>query len=131
MSMTDPIADLLARIRNAYTAKHDRLDVPNSKLKIEVCKVLEREGYIHGFEILEQEPRDQLRIFLKYWEGEPVIQHLKRVSTPGRRVYMGSDDLKPVLNGLGIGIISTSLGLLTDAEARQRRVGGEVLCEVW
>ena len=74
MSMTDPIADLLARIRNAYTAKHDRLDVPNSKLKIEVCKVLEREGYIHGFEILEQEPRDQLRIFLKYWEGEPVIQ---------------------------------------------------------
>jgi small subunit ribosomal protein S8 len=131
MSMTDPIADLLARIRNAYVAKHDRLDVPNSKLKSEVCKVLEREGYVEGFEILENEPRDLLRIFLKYAEGEPVIQHLKRVSTPGRRVYMGSDDLKPVLNGLGIGIISTSQGLLTDAEARQRRVGGEFLCEVW
>jgi small subunit ribosomal protein S8 len=129
--MTDPIADLLARIRNAHTAKHDRLDVPMSKLKQEVCKLLQREGYIESIEIIEQQPRDDLRIFLKYSDGEPVIQHLARISKPGRRVYMRSDDLKPVLNGLGIGIVSTSLGLLTDSEARQRRVGGEVLCEVW
>jgi small subunit ribosomal protein S8 len=131
MSMTDPISDLLARIRNAYVAKHDRLDVPTSGLKFEICKVLEREGYIEGFEVIEATPRDQLRIFLKYSEGIPVIQRLKRVSKPGRRVYMRSDDVKPVLNGLGIGIVSTSQGLLTDAEARERRVGGEVLCEVW
>jgi small subunit ribosomal protein S8 len=131
MSMTDPISDLLARIRNAYTAKHDRLDVPVSGLKQEICKVLEREGYIESFEVIEATPRNQLRIFLKYSEGIPVIQRLKRVSTPGRRVYMRSDDVKPVLNGLGIGIVSTSQGLLTDSEARERRVGGEVLCEVW
>ena len=131
MSMTDPIADMLARIRNAHSAKHDRLDVPISKLKVEVCKVLQREGYIESFEIIEQQPRSDLRIFLKYSDGEPVIQHLARISKPGRRVYMRSDDLKPVLNGLGIGIVSTSFGLLTDEEARQRRVGGEVLCEVW
>ncbi len=131
MSMTDPIADMLTRIRNAHNAKHDRLDVPISKLKVEVCKVLQREGYIESFEIIEQQPRSDLRIFLKYSDGEPVIQHLARISKPGRRVYMRSDDLKPVLNGLGIGIVSTSFGLLTDEEARQRRVGGEVLCEVW
>jgi len=131
MSMSDPIADLLARIRNAYIAKHDRLDLPASKVLAEVCKVLEREGYIEGFETLEAEPRNQLRVFLKYADGAPVIQHLKRVSKPGRRVYMRSDDLKPILNGLGIGIVSTSLGLLTDGEARERRVGGEILCEVW
>jgi len=129
--MTDPISDLLARMRNAYIAKHDRLDVPTSGLKLEICKVLEREGYIESLEVIEATPRDQLRIFLKYSEGIPVIQRLKRVSKPGRRVYMRSDDVKPVLNGLGIGIVSTSQGLLTDAEARERRVGGEVLCEVW
>ena len=131
MSMTDTIADLLARVRNAYIAKHDRLDLPTSKVLCEICKVLEREGYIEGFEVHDGEPRGVLRIFLKYAEGEPVIQHLKRISTPGRRVYMGSDELKPVLNGLGIGVVSTSQGLLTDSEARERRVGGEVLCEVW
>lgn len=131
MSMTDPIADLLARIRNAYIAKHDRLDVPASKVLTEICKVFEREGYIERFENLDGEPRDSIRIFLKYADGEPVIRHMARVSKPGRRVYMGSDDLKPVLNGLGIGVVSTSQGLLTDSEARERRVGGEVLCEVW
>jgi small subunit ribosomal protein S8 len=131
MSMTDPIADLLARIRNAYLAKHDRLDVPASKLKAEVCRLLKEQGYLEDIEVIEGEPRGALRIFLKYDEGEPVIRHLQRVSTPGRRVYMRSDDLRPVLNGLGIGIISTSQGLLSDSEARERRVGGEVLCEVW
>ncbi len=131
MSMTDPISDLLARIRNAYIAKHDRLEVPISKLKAGICDVLLREGYIESFEVVEGEPRDQLRIFLKYDDGEPVIQNLERISKPGRRVYRRSDQLKPVLNGLGVGILSTSQGLLTDAEARERRVGGEVLCEIW
>jgi len=131
MSMTDPISDLLARIRNAYMAKHDRLDLPTSKVLCELCKLLERQGYIEGFEVLDGEPRGVLRIILKYSDGEPVIQHLQRVSTPGRRVYMRSNDLKPVLSGLGIGVVSTSQGLLTDSEARERRVGGEVLCEVW
>ncbi len=131
MSMTDPIADLLARIRNAHIAKHDRLDVPASKLKAEVCRLLKEQGYIEDIEMIDGEPRGTLRIFLKYDDGEPVIRHLQRVSTPGRRVYQRSDDLRPVLNGLGVGIISTSQGLLSDSEARERRVGGEVLCEVW
>ncbi|MDH3522714.1 MAG: 30S ribosomal protein S8 [Acidobacteriota bacterium] len=131
MSMTDPIADLLARIRNAYLAKHDRLDVPISKLKTEVCQLLKREGYLEAVEVVEREPRRLLRIFLKYSEGEPVIRHIERVSKPGRRVYMRSDELRPVLNGLGVGIVSTPQGLLSDSEARERRVGGEVLCEVW
>ena len=131
MSMTDPIADLLARIRNAHIAKHDRLDVPASKLKAEVCRLLQEQGYLEDIEMIDGEPRGTLRIFLKYDDGEPVIRHLQRVSTPGRRVYQKSDDLRPVLNGLGVGIISTSQGLLSDSEARERRVGGEVLCEVW
>ena len=131
MSMTDPIADLLARIRNAYLAKHDRLDVPASKLKAEVCRLLKEQGYIEDVEAIDGEPRGVLRVFLKYHEGEPVIRHIRRISTPGRRVYKRSDDLRPVLNGLGVSIISTSQGLLSDGEARERRVGGEVLCEVW
>ncbi len=131
MSMTDPISDLLTRIRNAHLAKHDRLDVPSSKLKTELCKVLHREGYIEGHEVVEAKPRDLTRIHLKYADGEPVIRKLRRVSKPGRRVYQGSDEIKPVLNGLGVGIISTSQGLLTDSEARERRIGGEVLCEIW
>ena len=131
MSMTDPIADLLARIRNAYIAKHDRLDVPTSKLKVEVCRLLKDEGYLEDIEVVDGEPRGSLRIYLKYHEGEPVIRHLKRVSKPGRRVYHRSADLRPVLNGLGVGVISTSQGLMSDDEARRRRVGGEVLCEVW
>ena len=132
MSMTDPIADLLTRIRNAHTAKHDRVDVPSSKLKVEVCRILKQEGYIRDVKVIEQQPQDQLRIFLSYTkEGKPGIQKMRRVSTPGRRVYRGSADVKPVLNGLGIGIVSTSQGLMTDRQARERRVGGELLCEVW
>lgn len=132
MSMTDPIADLLTRIRNAYMAKHDRLDVPASRLKLDICRVLERNGYLDGVEVLDGEPVDTLRILLRYsQEGEQVIRHLQRVSRPGLRVYNGATDLKPVLNGHGMAIVSTSQGLLTDDEARQRRVGGEILCEVW
>ena len=133
MSMTDPIADLLSRIRTAHLAKHDRLDVPASKLKLEVCRLLKEQGYIERFEMLDEESvKRQVRIYLKYTsEGLPMIRHIQRVSTPGRRVYRGADELRPVLNGLGVGIVSTSQGLLTDKQARERRVGGEVLCEVW
>jgi small subunit ribosomal protein S8 len=132
MSMTDPIADLLARIRNALRAKHDRLDVPASHVKLELCRILKEEGYIKNVKVVEERPRDLLRIFLSYTkEGAPVISRMRRVSTPGRRVYRGADAVKPVLNGLGIGIVSTSKGLMTDRQARDQRVGGEILCEVW
>jgi small subunit ribosomal protein S8 len=130
--MTDPIADLLTRIRNALLAKHDRLDVPTSKQKVAVCGLMKQEGYIDDFEVIEEKPVGQLRIFLRYTdEGEPAIRRLARVSKPGRRVYRGADDIKPVLNGIGVSLVSTSKGLLTDREARERRVGGEVLCEIW
>ena len=133
MSMTDPIADLLTRIRNAHLAKHDRLDVPVSKLKLEICKLLKEEGFIKNFRVVESSgPTATLRVFLRYSaEGVPVINHLERVSKPGRRVYKGADEIKPVRNGLGLGIVSTSQGLLTDAQARERRMGGELLCEIW
>ena len=132
MSMTDPIADLLSRIRNAHLAKHDRLDVPVSKLKLEVCRILKEEGFIKNFRVIEGTPVGSLRIFLRYSpEGEPAISHVERVSKPGRRIYKGSADIKPVRNGLGLGIVSTSQGLLSDAQARQRKVGGELLCELW
>lgn len=132
MSMTDPIADLLARIRNAQIAKHDRLDVPVSRLKVEVVKLLKEEGFVKNFREIEGSPVGTLRIFLRYsTEGVPAISHLQKVSKPGRRVYRKADEIQPVRNGLGIGIVSTSQGLLTDAQARERRVGGELLCQVW
>ena len=133
MTMTDPIADLLSRIRTAHSANHDRLDVPASKLKIEVCRLLKEQGYIESYELLDEDSiHHQIRVVLRYTpDGEPLIRHLQRVSKPGRRVYRGADELKPVLNGLGVGILSTSQGLLTDREARERSIGGEVLCEVW
>ena len=132
MSMTDPIADLLSRIRNALLAKHDRLDVPVSKLKLEICKILKEEGFIKNFRLVDGTPVGTLRVFLRYSpEGAPAINHVERVSKPGRRVYNASADIKPVRNGLGLGIVSTSQGLLSDAQARQRKVGGELLCELW
>jgi small subunit ribosomal protein S8 len=133
MSMTDPIADLLTRIRNAHIAKHDRLDVPASKLKLEVCRLLQEQGFIGDYAPVEKEGEHPLiRIVLRYTaDGSPVIRHLQRVSKPGRRIYRGADDIPTVLNGLGVGIVSTALGLLTDTQARERRVGGEILCEVW
>lgn len=133
MTMTDPISDLLTRIRNAHVVKHDRLDVPGSNLKVEVCRILKEQGYINDYEEHGDEPISrQIRVYLKYNStGEPAIRRMRRISKPGRRVYQKAADLKPVLNGLGVGIVSTSNGLLTDAEARQNRVGGEVLCEIW
>lgn len=132
MSMTDPIADLLSRIRNAHTAKHDRLDIPVSKQKLEVCRILKEEGFIRNFRVVEATPVGTLRVFLRYSpEGEPAINHVERISKPGRRVYRGAGEIKPVRNGLGVGIVSTSQGLLTDAQARERKVGGELICELW
>ncbi len=132
MSMTDPIADLLTRMRNAFLAKHDRLDIPHSKLKRNLCSLLKAEGFIDDFEVVDSPPQHLIRIFLRYSdEGIPAARLLKRVSKPGRRVYCGADEIKPVLNGLGVSIVSTSRGLLTDRQAREQRVGGEILCELW
>jgi small subunit ribosomal protein S8 len=132
MTMTDPVSDLLTRIRNAHQAKHDRLDVPASKLKAELCRVLKDAGFVEDFRVIDAVPQGTLRVYLRYSDaGTPAIQHLRRISKPGRRVYRKADDLRPVRNGLGVGIVSTSQGVLTDAQARQRRVGGEVLCEIW
>lgn len=133
MSMTDPIADLLTRIRNAHLAKHDRLDVPSSTVKLELCRLLKAEGYIEDYQRVETgTPQNDIRIYLRYTrDGEPAIRRIQRVSKPGRRVYRGAAEIRPVLNGLGVGIFSTSQGLLTDRQAREARVGGELLCEVW
>lgn len=130
--MTDPIADLLTRIRNANSVERPFVEVATSKVKKGVAEVLKREGYIWDYSVVDGEPASHLRIELKYGpSGEKVIQHIQRVSKPGRRVYSKCKDMRPVLNGLGIRIISTSRGVVSDREARQRNLGGEVLCEVW
>jgi small subunit ribosomal protein S8 len=132
--MTDTIADMLTRIRNAVRVEHTHVDIPHSKLKFGVADVLKREGYIWDFEVTtpESEKSPIIRIQLKYGpNGERVIQHVKRISKPGRRVYQRANLLKPVLNGLGINILSTNKGVISDREARQSNVGGEVICEVW
>ena len=132
MSMTDPVSDLLTRIRNATTVRHDRMDIPASKMKMEIAKILKQEGYIRTFKMIEEGPQGTIRIYLKYADdGEPVIHGLRRVSRPGRRVYRGVGDLPKVRNGLGVAVISTNRGVLTDEQARGLQVGGEVLCEVW
>ena len=134
--MTDPIADMLARIRNATLARHTRVDMPSSRLKVEIAKILQNEGYIQGFSVLEPQPGDrphaQLRVFLKYGpRGERVITGIERVSRPGRRVYFGREDVPDVLAGLGTSILTTSRGVMTGREAVKVGVGGEVLCNVW
>ena len=132
MTMTDPISDLLTRIRNAIIAKHDRLEAPSSKVKLAVCRVLEEQGYIRGFRVYDTPPSKTLEVHLKYTnDGTPAIRKIERVSKPGRRVYKGAGDLKPVLNGIGTAIVSTPEGLLTDDQARERRVGGEILCQIY
>lgn len=129
---TDPIADLLTRIRNANLANHDQTEMPASRLKQEICRVLQEEGYIKGFNMQRVGIHDVIRVQLKYGpRKEKVITQLRRVSKPGLRVYKGKKELPRVMNNLGIAIISTSQGLMTDREARRRGVGGEVLCYVW
>ena len=129
---TDPVADLLTRIRNANSAYHDSLEISGSKLKLEIVKILQREGFIKGFELIKDPKQDSIKVFLRYGNRrERVITNLKRVSKPGLRVYSGRDNLPRVLRGLGIAILTTSQGVLTDKDARRRGIGGEVLCYVW
>ena len=131
MAMTDPLGDMLTRIRNGQRAKKDSVLSPASKLRARVLEVLQREGYIRGYSEDATGVHPQLRIELKYFEGEPAIKHVARVSKPGRRVYSGSRELPVIRNGLGISIVSTPRGVLSDAEARAANVGGEVLAEVF
>lgn len=132
MSQTDPISDLLTRLRNALRARHDKIDLPNSGLKLEVVKLLKDEGYVRNYKVLENRFAGTLRVYLKYdQDGESVIGGIQRVSRPGRRIYRGSEDIPEVLGGLGIAVLSTSKGLMTGREARRQGIGGEVLCRVW
>lgn len=133
MTMSDPIADMLTRIRNANTAKHDTVDIPASKMKVAIADILVNEGYIEKYDIVEDGAFKTIRIVLKYGadKNEKVISGLKRISKPGLRVYAGSEELPKVLGGLGTAIISTNQGVITDKEARKLGVGGEVLCFVW
>ena len=132
MQITDPIADMLTRIRNAGSAKHDSVDVPSSRMKRAIAEILLEEGYIKSFQIIDDGTQGVIRITLKYLPGkEKAIQGLRRVSKPGLRVYAGADDLPKVLRGLGIAIVSTSKGVMTDKKARAANVGGEVLAFVW
>ena len=132
MTMTDPIADMLTRIRNALKASHEEVDIPCSKFKINITKILKYEGYIRNFKIVSDGPHKNIRIFLKYDEkGVPIISGLKRVSKPSCRIYEGCADIPKVLNGYGVNIVSTSKGLVTDREARKSNVGGEIICSLW
>ena len=133
MTMSDPIADMLTRIRNANTAKHDTVDVPSSKMKLAIADILVKEGYIKKFDVVEDGGFSTIRITLKYGKdkNEKIITGLKRISKPGLRVYAGTDELPRVLGGLGIAILSTNQGIITDKEARKLQVGGEVLAFVW
>ena len=130
MSMTDPVADMLTRIRNAQMAEKQSVSMPSSKLKVAIAKVLKDEGYIDDFAIRENGAKPELDVALKYYAGRPVIERIERVSKPGLRVYKGKDDLPRVMNGLGVAIVSTPKGVMTDRQARQHGIGGEVLCVV-
>ena len=130
--MTDPIADMLTRIRNALQIERPYVDIPHSKVKVGIAEVLQREGFIWDFEVIEQKPQSVLRVNLKYSPtGERVIQKISRVSKPGRRIYADINNIPNVLDGMGICVMSTNQGVLSNREAKQKHVGGEVLCEVW
>jgi small subunit ribosomal protein S8 len=130
--MTDPIADLLTRIRNGARAKHPRVDIPASKLKVEIARILKDEGYLANFKLVEEKGKKTLRVFLRYTpDRQCVITDVKRISRPGSRRYTGKSDIRQVVGGMGISIISTPRGLMTGQTARKEGVGGEVLCEVW
>ncbi|MEW6337504.1 MAG: 30S ribosomal protein S8 [Acidobacteriota bacterium] len=132
MTMTDPIADFLTRVRNAVQASKDRCDVPASRLRLELAKIFQEEGFIRTFKVIEEGPQPTIRMYLRYSaDGEPVIHGLERVSRPGRRVYRGVKDLPQVRGGIGVAVVSTPKGLMTDARAREQHLGGEVMCRVW
>ena len=130
MSMSDPIADMLTRIRNAQASEKTSVVMPSSKLKAAIAKVLKDEGYIEDFRVAGEPAKPQLEIALKYYAGRPVIEKIERISTPGLRIYRGKEDLPKVMNGLGVAIVSTSKGVMTDRKARASGIGGEVLCVV-
>ena len=129
--MTDPISDMLARMKNACMRHFETVDIPSSKMKAGILRVLEREGYINGFETVEINGFDVLRVALRYYDGKPVIKVLDRVSKPSRRVYSKLKNINPVFNGFGIYVLSTSKGIMSDAEAKENNVGGEILCKVF
>jgi small subunit ribosomal protein S8 len=129
--VTDPIADMLTRVRNAASARHRRVDMPVSKLKVEIARLLKENHYIHDFKVLEDQKYGVLRLYLKYYQEKPVIRELKRVSRPGLRKYVGVQEIPRVRNGLGMAILSTSRGVMNDREARANKVGGELLAIVW
>jgi small subunit ribosomal protein S8 len=129
---SDPVADLLTRIRNASRAEHEKVDIPSSKLKVRVCEILKDEGFIKNFRVLEDQKQNTLRVYMKYGpSNEKVISGLVRISKPGRRVYVTHDKVPSILAGMGVAIVSTSQGVVTDRAARQQKVGGEVLAYVW
>ncbi len=129
--MTDPIADLFTRIRNGLMVGHNKIDIPNSRMKMRIAKILKEEGYIQNFRNFEDSKQGILRIYLKYHDENPVITGIKRISKPGRRAYVGREKIPSVLNGLGTAIISTSSGVITDRECKEKGIGGEVLGFVW
>lgn len=129
--MTDPISDMLTRIRNASSAKHKRVDMPVSKLKTEIARILKENHFIHDYKVLDDGRHGVLRIYLKYYEDQPVLRSLRRVSKPGRRIYKGADEMPRIRNGLGLAIVSTSKGVMSDRQARSHKVGGEVMALVW
>lgn len=129
--LTDPIADMLTRIRNAVRIKADKVDIPISKIKLEIAKILKEEGFIKAYKIVKDRKQGTLRIIPKYVDNQSVITGLKRVSKPGRRFYVGSDEIPMVMGGLGIAILTTSKGIMTDKTCRRDRIGGEVICYVW
>jgi len=131
MSMTDPIADLFTRIRNGIQAEHPKVDIPNSRMKTRIVEILRDEGFIKDFKVAEDNKQGWLRVYLKYKEGEPAIRGIKRISKPGRRVYVNKEKVPRVLNGLGVAIVSTSSGVITDGLCREKGVGGEVLGYIW
>jgi small subunit ribosomal protein S8 len=129
--MTDPIADMLTRIRNASQAKHKRVDMPVSRLKTEIARILKENHFIHDYKVLDDGRHGVLRIYLKYYEDQPVIRNVSRVSRPGHRIYKGATEMPRVRNGLGLAIVSTSKGMMSDRQARSHKVGGEVMALVW
>jgi small subunit ribosomal protein S8 len=132
MSMTDPIADMLTRIRNAGHARFDKVDIPASRMKISLARILKDEGFIKNYKVIKDNRQGILRVYLKYGDQQQsLIQGLRRISKPGRRVYAGSEELPRVQGGLGVAVISTSKGVVSDRQARKMQVGGEVLCEIW
>ncbi len=130
MSMSDPIADMLTRIRNAQQSEKVDVTMPSSKVKVAIARVLKDEGYIEGFDVRSTDGKSELNVGLKYYAGKPVIEKIERVSRPGLRIYKGREDIKPVMNGLGVAIVSTSKGVMTDRKARATGIGGEVICIV-